>query len=416
MSPSLRWPIHPPPRHGESLSSWLYRIAAAHYLTLGELLEHDLGQPPGAAEMLDCAPPPELVTAVSRRSGIAPNRVRGMSVSGHVPWLLDSLDPQGNDLDVYVRQLSVLLRTSRRGSGGRRRPGSGWRPWLSAGPLMRRACPRCADDPHSQGLTLASGLPLQLSCPTHRCFLEPCFGYPDQLHWDTERPLPRPAPPAVVTLDRYTDQALDNGAVSLPGRVVHGGMWFRLLRTLVDELCSPLDDAGTVVREIWASRGGRSPRLLYRPFESLRWPDQAELLTVAADTITCLDAGEITPQGDHGHLFIPEPVGPDLPPGRHRRRQRPTRPAYPKPLQAASDGDHYSTAAAAFSRAITEAVDAARRDPHIARTLFGFTRQSCHTEQELERLLGTFDALDIPTHDLRGDLGTRAPHGARTSR
>ncbi|MFL6115733.1 MAG: hypothetical protein ACJ786_30955 [Catenulispora sp.] len=38
------------------------------------------------------------------------------------------------------------------------------------------------------------------------------------------------------TLDRYTHDALTTGRVELPGRSVHAGVWFRLLRSLLDEL------------------------------------------------------------------------------------------------------------------------------------------------------------------------------------
>lgn len=124
----------------------------------------------------------------------------------------------------------------------------GWRPLLSTTPAATRTCPDCANDPHRQGFTLASGLPLQLSCPTHHCYLGPCFVYPDHLYWDTAEPCPRPAPAAVTTLDGYTEQALNGRAVSLPRRTVHSGMWFRLLCTLLDELCVPSHRTGPVVR------------------------------------------------------------------------------------------------------------------------------------------------------------------------
>src|SRR5260370_7047650 len=57
---------------------------------------------------------------------------------------------------------------------------------------------------------------------------------------------PRPPPPAIkpqpvpvdeplATLDRYTYEGLITGRVTLPGRSVHVGVWFRLLRSLLDE-------------------------------------------------------------------------------------------------------------------------------------------------------------------------------------
>ncbi|MFI6757482.1 TniQ family protein [Rhodococcus coprophilus] len=398
MRPTQRWPIHPPPRHGESLSSWLYRIAAVYQLTVGELLEHDLGHRPVDADVLDLSPPAGLLAELARRSGLDHDRLRRMSISGHVPWLLDSIDPHANNFDTYVRQLSILMPTHRRGRGGRRRPSPGWRPWLPTEPGGRRACPQCAADPHRQRWILAARLPLQVSCPTHRCLLEPCFGYPDHLYWDTDNQLPRPASPAVVILDRYTDQALTSGTVRLPRRTIHSGMWFRLLRTLIDELCAPVHRAGPAVQEAWAQHGGRPPILICRPFEALPWTAQAELLTVAADTIAHLAAGDITPDGDHGCLFIPERVGDDFPPGHARRNQ------HARVRRIAVDRDQRRTAGERMDFLLADAIDEARRDPKAARSLFTFMRHGCRTDRELERLLEVFDGLDIPTSGFRGNL------------
>ncbi|WP_064077516.1 TniQ family protein [Prescottella equi] len=403
MRPVLRWPIHPPPRHGESLSSWLYRIAAVYQLTVGELLEHDLGHPPVDADVLDLEPAAGLLADLSRRSGFDHDRLHRMSVSGHVPWLLDSLDPNANDFDTYIRQLSILMPTHRRGRGGRRRPGPGWRPWLPTESGVRRACPQCADDSHHQRWILAARLPLQVSCPTHRCLFEPCFGYPDHLYWDTDEPLPRPVPPAVVTLDRYTDQALTSGVVALPRRTIHSGMWFRLLRTLIDELCAPIHRAGPAVQQVWARRGGRPPQLICRPFEALPWPAQSELLTVAADTIALLGAGEIIPDGGYGHLFTPDRVGDDFPSGRARRNQHPD-PNHALARRIDVDRDRRRTARARMDSALGDAIDEARRDPQAARSLFSLMRHGCRTDREIERLLAVFDELEIPTSGFRDDL------------
>ena len=41
-----RWPLHPPPREGEVLSSWVTRLAKPYGMTVEELLRHDVA-PPG---------------------------------------------------------------------------------------------------------------------------------------------------------------------------------------------------------------------------------------------------------------------------------------------------------------------------------------------------------------------------------
>lgn len=88
MKSAPRWPLHPAPREGEALSSWLNRVAACYQMDMLDLLEHDLGH--GQADDLDTAPPLALLTMLSQRSGIELDRLRGMSVAGWVPWLLDS--------------------------------------------------------------------------------------------------------------------------------------------------------------------------------------------------------------------------------------------------------------------------------------------------------------------------------------
>jgi len=45
-----------------------------------------------------------------------------------------------------------------------------------------------------------------------------------------------PAPEPLAALDRCTYRALAAGRVTLPGREVHAGVWFRLLRSLLDEV------------------------------------------------------------------------------------------------------------------------------------------------------------------------------------
>lgn len=43
MKSAPRWPLHPAPKEGEALSSWLNRVAACYQMDVHELLAHDLG-------------------------------------------------------------------------------------------------------------------------------------------------------------------------------------------------------------------------------------------------------------------------------------------------------------------------------------------------------------------------------------
>ncbi len=47
-----RWPLHPQPRPGEALTSWLGRLAAIYGLPVRQLLRHNLGT---ASALLDDA-------------------------------------------------------------------------------------------------------------------------------------------------------------------------------------------------------------------------------------------------------------------------------------------------------------------------------------------------------------------------
>jgi hypothetical protein len=79
-------------------------------------------------------------------------------------------------------------------------------------------------------------------------------------------------------LDRYTHQALLTGRVSLPGRSVHAGVWFRLLRTLLHEVSLSPTTAGRcdgrTLEIIWQSAGYpiRAGLGTWQPYEQLPWP------------------------------------------------------------------------------------------------------------------------------------------------
>ena len=172
MKPAPRWPLHPAPKEGEALSSWLNRVAVCYQMDMFDLLEHDLGH--DQIDDLDTAPPVALLTALSRRSGIELDQLRCMSFAGWVPWLLDSLDDRvPSALETYAFQFSVMLPKRNR----KTRSVTSWRAWLPSQPI-RRACPLCLSDSANQAVLLAWKLPLMLSCPLHGCWLESYWGMP----------------------------------------------------------------------------------------------------------------------------------------------------------------------------------------------------------------------------------------------
>jgi len=311
MKPPDRWPVHSAPIDGEALSSLLRRIAASYQMTVAELLEHGLGHDPQAERDLDADPPPRLLAAIGQRTNIAPSRLREMTLAGWTPWLLDSLQPHPSAFNTYARQFSVLLKPGKRS----KHTVGPWRAWIPHEPL-KRACPRCVEEPDRAGLLLIGQLPLSLSCPKHRVMLEPCIGFPgDFIVWIDEGDPPRAASKAVQEMDDRTQQALRTGLVRLPGRSVHAGVWFRILRTLLDEVSTPAtywkphaDD----LHRIWASCGHpiRAGQATWRPFEVWPWPVQTQLLQATAESIQLLKNRTITGHGTHADLFAPGPHPP----------------------------------------------------------------------------------------------------------
>jgi len=383
-SPS-RWPVHLAPIDGEALSSWLRRLAGSYEMTVGQLIEHGLGLDPNVERGLDRDPPDVLLDALEHRTGISHDRLREMCLAGWAPWLLDSLEADPAGFDPYVRQFSVLLK-----SGKRSKHSAG--PWVAWTPreAVQRACPQCMQDPDRQGLLLIWQLPLSLSCPGHGVMLEPCIGFPgDYVGWTGDDAGPHAASEAVSAMDRRTEQALTAGCVELPGRAVHAGVWFRLLRTILDEVSTPAvywTSRAADLRLIWTSCGlpVRAGKAVWRPYEAFPWPVQAQLLEAAAHAMRLLEDGTVRGRGIQAELFAP-PVQEPVNDGRAQHRD--------------ASAEQWTL----LQAAIEDAVEAARDDPADAQRLYNLFIYGCRTQQSVERLRSTFAELGIPTADLSHD-------------
>ena len=191
---------------------------------------------------------------------------------------------------------------------------------------------------------------------------------------------------AVTELDRRTATALRTGWVELRPDRVHAAVWFRLLRTVVDEVSTPLVRAGRWSRKlvaIWKAAGySRPPRAARMPFEDLRGNEQAKVLGAAAAAITMIENGEIDAGGVDASLLRPRPYKP-VDPG-----TAPTRSHNPAP-----ERNRWAEVQAAAE----EAVAAARVDPASARSsLYDFLRWGCRTAKELDETVQLFVAHGIP--------------------
>ncbi len=348
-------------------------------MDLYDLLEYDLGH--GQVDDLDVAPPLALQTILSQRSGIELERLRCMSFAGWVPWLLDSLDSRIPDaLETYAFQFSVLLLKRNR----KTRSITSWRAWLPSQPI-HRACPLCLNDSVDQAVLLAWKLPLMLSCPQHGCWLEFYSGVPGRfLSWENADAAPRTASEAVAVMDRRTWQALTKGYVELPRRRIHAGVWFRLLRTLLDELNTPLSQCGPYawsVRYAWECCGHplRAGQSLWRPYEILAPAVQLQMLEAAATAIELIESNVVRPHGERAALFLLEPQT-GFTNGMPEKKRK------PEPI------DHWREAIKALNEAIAEA----RHNRETARSLFALASYGRRDPESLDRLRVTFAQEGIP--------------------
>jgi len=375
----VRWPVHPAPIDGEALSSWLHRDGAYYQMSVAELVEHGLGHDPDAVNDLDLYPPPALLDVLAERAGAERRRLRQMSLAGWVPAPADSREAQPSAFDAYVRRYSVLLKAGKRS----KHPTGPWRAWIPRYRLQR-AFPCCVEHPALQGLLLLWQLPLQLSCPRHGCILEACVGFPGEyLAWTGDETPPRAASETVMAMDQRSEQGLATGQVDLPGGTVDAAEWFALVRTLLDEVATPVTCWGSRagdLRAIWAGCGSpvRAGQARWRPFEHYPWVVQSHMLEAVAEAIHLLENGTVHGGGADAGCFV-IPAGDDVEPSEREGRT-----------------DWWVMAWAALE----EVVATARAQPGEAQALYDFLSFGCREPGSIDQLLAAFAELGIPTAHL----------------
>lgn len=389
-----RWPLQPPPGHGEALSSWLHRLATVYGMPLDQLVRHDLTPPgapvPGSIGSLDLEVPSELITILAARTGVPPAQVRRMTVAGWVPWLLDSLQPEptpGAAFDTYVRQGSVIVTFKERPH----REVLNWRAWLPLNSKNRpvsRACPACVGSA-TDGVPLIVQLPITLTCPHHGRWLDPAYGTFAFFGWEHSKTNDRPVPRPVAIQDARTEEALSTGTVVLPRRTVHVGVWFRLLRTVIEELSIPVSTLRVRPRRaielIWRTAGHPVRAGIIgaaRTYETLPWPQQEMFLEAAATAIHLVETGDIEAPGTLGHLLTPEP-------------DRPAHDGLPP-------RDIWDEAREAMS----EALALAQQDPLVAERMLAILTSLTRTEKTFQSIRGDLISLDVPDAFLPQTLAT----------
>lgn len=383
---ALRWPLHPPPHPGEALTSWLVRLATLYSLSPSQLLRHNLGAVSAlvgdpAADDLDWDPPAPILQALAARTGAPTGELRLMTIGGWVPWLADTLDPEHGyeAFHTYVRQNSVLLRRGEAGANVVQR----WRPWFPPDHqhhrAVRRVCAVCASDP-DRGTPLTATIPLMLSCPEHGRHLENTGTVTVSAALGEPAPA-RTASEPILAMDRLTHQGLTTGTVTLPRRSVHVGVWFRLLRTLLDEVSLSTSQvrrrSAAALEQIWntASRPPRAGLTAWRPYETLDITRQEAMLEAAATALDLIRTGKITAHGSVGPLLTPQP---------HQHVYEGDKPSAAELARRAHmEATHQGWAQAEHD--IENWFATARSDPATARQILDVLTHYCPTQQAYDR-------------------------------
>jgi TniQ len=298
---------------GESLSSWFERLAYVYGCSARDLLQYDLGFEPMSSAQLDVNPPEKLLENLSERTGVPFDRIRAMTARAWVPLLIDSVDSNSNGFRTYVGEHSILFPAPLR-------PLNGFKartPWLSQCHLQRTfVCRSCLDEDPEPYRRISWRMAWMTTCPTHGVMLN--NGYSGfGANATSVGSGASPAPPELIALDRLTVQAVEKGSVSLPLRKVHGGVWLRLLRALIDELSLP---AYLVRRyrpnivEVWKRIGRKVRQGLPQSrvaFELMTPEHQIVVMRAAAAAVQLMCEKRLKKSGDQALLFQPLPIDPE---------------------------------------------------------------------------------------------------------
>lgn len=234
----MRWPEHPNLIAGESLSSWVRRLASVYGLRSKELLIWGLGISGVENAHLDKQPPEELIAALSMRTGEEQESVKRATLAGMMPFLFDELGPDDKRLTAleYLsrRQLSYGL------------------PWFRKWTQCQvTGCRLCLEGYPNVAILLPWRVAILQSCPEHGLMLESAKVNGCSLCWLNESP--EQAPKVLRYLDSNTWSAMVKGDAE----------WFWLLRMLHKRLRKPMSQFGRP-KEWHQIVGEHCPDLLFK--------------------------------------------------------------------------------------------------------------------------------------------------------
>ena len=170
------------------------------------------------------------------------------------------------------------------------------------------ACRSCLKTYPDAGVLLPWRLRIMTSCPVHGTMLEPVRIVDDSVNWHND--WVEEAPEPVRSLDYRTWMALTKGSVDLPGGLVQAGDWFRLLRTIWDELNRPLSLLRQYQEQPIVSVWAAVDRFMQPGANS--WKSRAERIhaIIIATAIDMMEKGIVLGEGTDAKYFGPEAMTP----------------------------------------------------------------------------------------------------------
>lgn len=299
-----RWPAHPHPVKEEAILSWLSRVAVYYELSVSELLQEleFYGDP----DDLTISLPKNLLESLSYYTRVEKQEIYALTFASWEPLLLG----MDSNFESYVHHYSLLLSLKQR---KKYFPKKAWHPWLSLSCRAPSACPECVRSQQRDVMLLVWYLPVMLGCPVHKCVLRTCFSVHGRyIMWKNDSELQISYSPAIQIMDQRTWSALTTGKVKLPHQTVHGAVWLRLLRTLLDEIHIPTSSKIPTYMNmvsIWNSLGitKKDIRSRWCPYEELPFQKQQMTLMIAATAIEQIENRTISPPGKYVYLFLEEP-------------------------------------------------------------------------------------------------------------
>jgi hypothetical protein len=288
-----RWPLHPKPYANEALSSWINRLAAAYDIDpiaflgfeFNYLIERE------EFELIDLNPPYRLLEGLAERTNIEVSDIRALTAQSYVPLLIDSLAPMPGYYANYAYQFNLIL--------SRKKPMDRnveeWIPWFTIKRFLKtHGCKACIDEDKQAYIRLHWRFPWMMSCPKHGLLLKEVslFSWPldrkVQALWAEGAEQAQEAPETLVCMDAITLKAVTLGTTNVPARNMHGGVWLRMLRVLLEELSLPASLLPTQIRHLVESFWKeinlpfRYSLSRWRPFEEYKQESQYVLMHLAS--------------------------------------------------------------------------------------------------------------------------------------